>query len=43
MGTYADGPRTASMLVIHARRVENTAFTFFLVVMTENGQIVRLR
>jgi hypothetical protein len=43
LGTYAEGFRTATMLVLHGRRVNDNPFILPLVVITENGQIVRLR
>lgn len=43
LGTYVDGPRTATVLVIHGRDADRNAFNVNLVVITENGQIVRLR
>ena len=43
LGTYAAGPRTATELVLHGRDAQRTAFSINLVVLTENGLIVRLR
>lgn len=43
LGTYVDGPRTATVLVIHGRDVERNPFAINLVVLTQDGQIVRLR
>ena len=43
LGTYADGPRTATELGLHGRDATRAAFSINLVVLTEAGQIVRLR
>ncbi len=43
VGTLLDGPRTATMLVLTARRTDTSPFALFLVVQTQDGQIVRLR
>jgi hypothetical protein len=43
LGTYIDGPRTATVLVIHGRDVERNPFSINLVVLTQDGKIVRLR
>ena len=43
LGTYADGPRTATALVILGRTADGTAFAINLVVLAQDGQIVRLR
>jgi hypothetical protein len=43
LGTFADGPRTATGLVIHGRDPQRNAFSVNLVVLTEGGAIVRLR
>jgi hypothetical protein len=43
LGTYVDDSRTATVLVIHGRDAEKNAFNVNLVVITDNGQIVRLR
>jgi hypothetical protein len=41
--TYADGPRTATALILHGSTVDRNPFTINLVVVTQDGQIVRLR
>ena len=43
LGTYADGPRSASMIIINARNPATDSFTLFFVIVTENGRIVKLR
>jgi hypothetical protein len=43
LGTFVDGPRSATMLVLHARTVDGNPFTLYLVVQTQDGVIVRLR
>lgn len=43
VGTFVDGPRTATMLVLTARRTDTSPFALFLVVQTQDEQIVRLR
>lgn len=43
LGTYVDDARTATVLVIHGRDADKNAFNVNLVVITDNGQIVRLR
>lgn len=43
LGTYADGTRTATELVLHGRDATRNAFSMNLVVLTEGGVIVRLR
>jgi hypothetical protein len=43
LGTFADGPRTATALVILGRSTDRNPFTINLVVIAQDGQIVRLR
>ena len=43
LGTYADGDQTATEIVILAQTTDQIPFAINLVVMTQNGQIVRLR
>jgi hypothetical protein len=43
LGTYADGPRTATALILHGSTTDNSPFNINLVVVTQNGSIVRLR
>jgi hypothetical protein len=43
LGTYVDDNRTATVLVIHGRDADRNAFNVNLVVITQDGQIVRLR
>jgi hypothetical protein len=43
LGTFADGPRTATALVILGRSADRNPFTINLVVIAQDGQIVRLR
>ena len=43
LGTYADGPRSATALAILGRTVDGSPFTINLVVIAQDGQIVRLR
>jgi hypothetical protein len=43
LGTFSDGPRTATALVILGRSVDRNPFTINLVVIAQDGQIVRLR
>lgn len=43
LGTYTDGARTATALVILGQTVDGNPFTINLVVIAQDGQIVRLR
>jgi hypothetical protein len=43
LGTYADGPRSATALAILGRTADGSPFTINLVVIAQDGQIVRLR
>lgn len=43
LGTYADGPRSATQLVILARLADRSPFTINMVVVVQDGQVVRLR
>ena len=43
LGTFVDGPRSSTMLLLQARRTDNSGFNLFLVVQTQDGRIVRLR
>lgn len=43
LGTYADGDQTATEIVMLAQTTDRIPFAINLVVLTQNGQIVRLR
>ena len=43
LGTYMDGPRSATALAILGRTADGSPFTINLVVIAQDGQIVRLR
>jgi hypothetical protein len=43
LGTYTDGPRTATALMLFGTTIDRNPFAINLVVVTQNGLIVRLR
>ena len=43
LGTYAEGDQSATAIVILAVTVDRAPFSINLVILTQNGQIVRLR
>jgi hypothetical protein len=43
LGTFTDGPRTATALILHGVTMDRSPFSLNLVVVTQDGLIVRLR